>query len=605
MLGKRPAQRSLFEAGVQYPKLVSEESFYRFLARQRQELFRDEDYAGLYHAKLGRPSVAPSLLATALVLQTYARASDEEAAERAAYDLRWKIALGLDLEDIPFAKSTLQLFRAQLILKEEVGAIFARSLRLARKRGHLKGRMRLAVDTTNILGRGATKDTYNLLRDGIVLVMRQLARLDEVEVEEWAAGRELGCYVSGSSLKGEAELDWDSAEARRRFLGEIVADADRLLEAVREGRAKLKEGSPEDAELAEAAQLLAQVLTQDIERPQDGPVLREGVAKDRMPSVHDPEVRHGHKSANKRFDGSKAQIAVDIESQIITAVEVLAGNAPDNEGVLGLVEAAEKASEAEVAETVGDCAFGDGKTRAAFAEAGRKLVAKVAVTRNGGLFPKTDFRIDLEAQTCVCPAGQSGNGHYHKAARDNDEAPQVRQLRSFVFAAATCAACPLRPQCVRGKGGRTVQVHPHEALLQAARAFQHSPESQPYRADRQVVEHRLARLVQLGIRQARYIGRTKTLFQVLMAATVANLTLIAALEATTGGGSSPDSPVAASLRLVLTLLVGLTSALVAWTAPHWPSSRQLPLARPSLPRSHCPSGYPSRLAKTAGFRLDF
>jgi len=32
----------------------------------------------------------------------------------------------------------------------------------------------------------------------------------------------------------------------------------------------------------------------------------------------------------------------------------------------------------------------------------------------------------------------------------------------------------------------------------------------------------------LGIRQARYFGRQKTLFQLLMAATVANLTLIAA-----------------------------------------------------------------------------
>jgi len=31
----------------------------------------------------------------------------------------------------------------------------------------------------------------------------------------------------------------------------------------------------------------------------------------------------------------------------------------------------------------------------------------------------------------------------------------------------------------------------------------------------------------LGMRQARYVGRTKTLFQLLLAATVANLTLVA------------------------------------------------------------------------------
>jgi hypothetical protein len=65
-------------------------------------------------------------------------------------------------------------------------------------------------------------------------------------------------------------------------------------------------------------------------------------------------------------------------------------------------------------------------------------------------------------------------------------------------------------------------------LLQEARAFQRSEAFAPYRKLRQAAEHRLARLVQLGVRQARYFGRAKTRFQILMAATVANLTLVAA-----------------------------------------------------------------------------
>ena len=48
-----------------------------------------------------------------------------------------------------------------------------------------------------------------------------------------------------------------------------------------------------------------------------------------------------------------------------------------------------------------------------------------------------------------------------------------------------------------------------------------------YRQRRVVAEHRLARLEQLGIRQARYFGRVKTRFQLYLAATVANLTLLA------------------------------------------------------------------------------
>jgi hypothetical protein len=69
-------------------------------------------------------------------------------------------------------------------------------------------------------------------------------------------------------------------------------------------------------------------------------------------------------------------------------------------------------------------------------------------------------------------------------------------------------------------------IHPQEALLQEARAFQQSEAFAPYRKLRQVAEHRLARLMQLGVRQARYIGRTKTLCQLLLAATVANLILV-------------------------------------------------------------------------------
>ena len=66
-------------------------------------------------------------------------------------------------------------------------------------------------------------------------------------------------------------------------------------------------------------------------------------------------------------------------------------------------------------------------------------------------------------------------------------------------------------------------MHPQEQLLRAARRTQASPAGQAALADRQVAEHRLARLGQLGIGQARYVGRKKTRFQLLLAATVANL----------------------------------------------------------------------------------
>ena len=166
MLGERSEQRGLWEADRLYLDHVGKDTFYGLLASLRGQLFRDAEFAEFYCADNGRDSVPPSLLATALLLQTHDKVSDAEAKARADFDIRWKVALGIEIEDRPFAKSTLQVFRAQLILHDKVRAVFESSLRLARESGYLKKRgMRVALDTTNILGRGAVRDTCNLLAE--------------------------------------------------------------------------------------------------------------------------------------------------------------------------------------------------------------------------------------------------------------------------------------------------------------------------------------------------------------------------------------------------------------------------------------------------------
>jgi hypothetical protein len=308
-----------------------------------------------------------------------------------------------------------------------------------------------------------------------------------------------------------------------------VSDADRLLELAEEALASLAEGADGREQIERSAGLLRQLISQDVARGDDGSAtLKEGVARDRIVSVHDPEMRHGRKSSSTRFDGHKAAIAVDAESQLITAVDVLAGNAADSERALELTRASEENTSLEVEETIGDCAYGSGSTRQAFADEGRQLVARVSKRGRRGQIPKEEFEIDLEQMKCTCPAGQTTRTLY-KTGRRMMRNGKKQQKRAFVFATDVCHACARRPECVRAKRprGRTIHLHPQERLLQEAREFQESAAFQEYRQIRQAAEHRLARLVQLGIRQARYFGRRKTLGQLLLAATVANLTLVA------------------------------------------------------------------------------
>ena len=119
--------------------------------------------------------------------------------------------------------------------------------------------------------------------------------------------------------------------------------------------------------------------------------------------------------------------------------------------------------------------------------------------------------------------------------------------------------------------------------MQQARALQQSKAFGEYRQRRVVVEHRLARQIQLGIRQSRYFGRAKTKFQLYLAATVANLTLVAAkagLPADTGGDSSVGSAfrtgtiraaldfVPARLAQILTLALLTSASLPKYISPN-------------------------------------
>ena len=532
MMGKRSAQDKLFAADHVYLDFVGRDTLYGYLAQNREQMFRDEDFAALYCPDNGRQSVPPSVAVSVLFLRAYEGVSFAEAVERTKYDLRWKVALGLEMEEVPMQKSALQEFEAKLVLHEMEEPILQKSIQEARRAGYLKNRkIRVALDTTPILGKGAVKDTYNLLGEGIEMLGRRLAEVEKEEVRTWAEKQGLSRYF-GSSLKGEAGIDWDDKGQREQLLTEIVQDGRRLLRLAEE----MKQQHPAQAEaIAADAALLLRLIAQDVEdKPEGGCQVKSGTEKDRVVSVHDPEMRHGRKSASKRFNGHKAAVAVEMESQLITGVEVLAGNAGDQEKALELVQQSERVLEAKVEETVGDCAYGGGPTRRAFADEERILTAKVPASHNRNCFSKSAFEIDLDQMEVRCPAGQTTR-EYRSAGEDRGG--------QFLFSQASCQACPLRSQCVRGQGPRSISIQAEERLQQQARAHNQTEAGRRSLRQRVVVEHRIARLVGLGIRQSRYFGKKKTRWQVVMAAVVANLSLVVGY--CQRRGQNPDTATAA------------------------------------------------------------
>lgn len=561
MLGTRSEQTGLFAADTHYLQFVGEDSFYGFLAREGRRIFRDEDFARLYCLDNGRTSVPPSLLALALLLQTHDRVSDEEAKQRADFDIRWKVALGIEIDCHPFAKSTLQCFRAQLLIHDRARQVFGASLKYAKTLGYLKQgrRIRAALDTTHVLGRGAVQDTVNLIAEGIRILSRMAAELEETEWGSWLAAHELARY-GAPSIKGASEVDWEKPGKRAAFLSGVIADGGRLLEIARGVRGRLETKSPADERLQQAADLLTKLLWQDVAPAAAGYQIKQGTAKDRIPSAHDPEQRHGRKSHGTRFTGHKAGIAVEVESQLITAVAVIAGNAGDGECAADLVTASEANTGEAVAQVIGDTAFGGMGVRESLGE--REVIAPTVKPGGpSGRITKADFTIDLETGVVRCPMGQETRLWVRV------KQGKTQQPREVVFETATCRACPRCAACVHSAGGRgrRITLHPQEAALQRARAFEQTTSFREQYRDRVVVEHRIARLVGLGMRQARYLGRAKTGLQLLLAATVANLTLLL------GRGRCPEGASGAA-GLLCSLREAGSSLLAALRGAYTPSA---------------------------------
>lgn len=557
-------QGDLFSADTMYLELVGANSFYAFLAREGERLFPDEAFASFYCRDNGRPCVSPCMLTKVLLLQMFDRCSDQEAVDRSRFDMRWKVALRIRIEDQPFAKSTLQQHRARIHLNNWSQQLLFASVEEARRVGILRGgRIKACVDTTPVFGRGAVKDTFNLIADGITALCRALAKACSEKPEAWAARNDFSRYWEASSLKGEANIDWTNDDERRVFLAGLLADVDRALLIAQRVIKSLEQGSQSERAIEAAADLLRQLIAQDVDRGNNhgNPKIKQEVAKDRVISVHDPEMRHGHKSASNRFDGHKLAIAVEPESQIVTAVKVAPGNSHDAHNALDLVHDTEQATGAVVERTIGDCAYGDGATRQKFEDEKRELIAKVPSPPKDQPCHKARFQIDVDNNRVTCPAGHTTTDFEYVKSRD-----QTSTVKQFRFPAEVCRACPLFATCVANKkgNGRTVTLHMQEDLLQRARAYQASEAFLQDKRDRQAVEHRFARLVQLGIRQSRYFGRAKTQLQCVLAAVVANLTRVTgALAAAHRAFFRPFS----ALFPLATHIGGGIRTAGGWTAP--------------------------------------
>jgi hypothetical protein len=496
---------------------------YLLLADHGGVMFGDDYFADLYKAsRLGRPTVPARTLATVMILQAHEGLSDQESCDRLERDLAWQAAAGLPTGAESFHPTTLVGLRNRLRGSARPRRLFEDTKTVAGEAGVIGNRVRV-LDSTPIYDSVATQDTVTQLRSAIRKLLRSLDRDYPLLAAKVRAVLARDDDYVGS---GKPACDWDDPAAREALVDALVRDCGAALAAL--------DGEELEGPAAAAVELLAVVAGQDVEAGDDGVVrIARRVAVDRVISTVDVEARHGHKSHDRRFDGYKAHLSVDPDSELIDEVIVTPGNVHDSTPVVDLLAGH---ADDEVKPTVmGDCAYGTAETLGRLAEAGYDDVkAKVAPARGReGRFGKDDFTVNLEAGTVTCPAGKVA------FIRTSKDGPGRADF------AAHCNPCPLRDSCTTSASGRTVTIHAREDLLQEHKAAQASPDWQEvYSGTRPKVERKIAHFVRRswGGRKARVRGRARIATDADTRAAAVNWARLATLGVTRYGGAWTAAP---------------------------------------------------------------
>jgi hypothetical protein len=482
-----------------------------FLREHRHKLFDDafqEELAALYApSRRGHPPIPPAQLALATILQAYTGVSDDEVIEVTLMDRRWQLVLDcLDTEQAPFSKGTLVAFRKRLIETHMDRRLIERTIELANHTQEFGSRaLRAALDSSPLWGAGRVEDTYNLLGHAIKKVIQAVADQQGQKFGEVAkeAGAEL---MAGPSLKAALDRDWDQLRQKEEAL-ELVLQ---VLSTVQAWVATLSD--PEEQAVAQQGVRIAeQVRDQDVEINEQGRAsLVKGVAKDRRISVEDEQMRHGRKSRSVRVDGYKRHVLHDLDTGLIRAVGITPANEPEA-NVTREISADLEQQGAHLKELHIDRAYlSSHLVRERNDEL--EIYCKAWPVREGKRFSKQAFTLDWERQVIRCPAEQ--------------EMPFV--FGGIVhFPADICAECPLKAQCTTSAKGRSVSIHPDEALLTELRERQQTPQGRAGLRERVAVEHTLAHVGRWQGRRARYRGVRKNLFDLRRCAVVHNLHVLA------------------------------------------------------------------------------
>jgi len=476
-----------------YTALVPENHFLRRLLELIDfERFRP-GLEACYCGEQGRPAVDPVCMLKLEILARHYNLSDREVMAQTQVNVAFRLFVGLSLRSSLPHHTLLTYFRER-VGTTQLQEIFHTLLGQARELGLVRDRLRLK-DATHIIANIAIPSTIQLVAQTREQLLGALQAFAPLQVEQ-EQQRAQAIHQASVDLKDQERL-----VRRVAHLQAILAWADAVP-----GQAAFQQAAAVEQERLHQALRVAHKVLAD----------RDPEASDKLLSVQDVDARRG--KHGDYYEGYLLDVAMDADSELITGVNVLPANGNEGADATHLIQQEEQAHGNDVEALSMDGAGFRGELLRQLTEP-QGLHLEVFVPPPPppvtGVFGPEQFTLRDDGTTLTCPAGQTTNWRQ----------PEANGVR-FIFAASSCATCPLRQQCLSGPKvqRRSVNKNYYEAEYRAARAQAQTAAYAEVRQQHPAIERKLSELVRRhDVRHARYRGQPRVHRQGLLTALVVNL----------------------------------------------------------------------------------
>lgn len=508
-------QGSLLDAGVYLKELLS-----RHKGAEKFLFFRENVWPKLvnlgpslntmYCVDNGRPAVNPVRLLGVTILQYMEKVPDRQAVDTMIFDIRWKSALEMEVDEGGFDPTVLVRFRERLLEHGMEGIGLEAALDAMREGGYVGKKVAHRVDSMQVIGLVAQMSRLECVRETMRLTLLALEREPRLSRPDlWPVWWER--YVGSKVDYREKE---DVLRLKMTQAGEDIHTVLLWMESLRDKAPK-----------SEAVELLKRVFGENFERAQGGAVeKRRAQPSGAVSNPHDPQAQWSSKDAAKQTEwvGYKAQVAETVEAEprkegeptkaVLTAVVTQEAIASDKAALPVVEQALEAAGEPKPEKIYVDAGYTSGAEMARAQKEGRELRGPVqpGAPRKDGRYTSEAFDVSIEKRAAICPAGRRST---NCSRLENGKTGDVDYR--FEWERRLCEICDGRDLCLsKGQTHRTLLVGEHHDLIQSRRQEQKTEAFQKDMRHRNAIEGTISELCRgYGLRHCRYRGIKKTQLQ--------------------------------------------------------------------------------------------